>query len=84
MECKCLGFTNRGVKARIKVEPYWNVNRGVIIGYCFIEDIKVEPYWNVNMESPNSLSYLEPIKVEPYWNVNLELRLYIVNANTLK
>ena len=35
--------------AKIKVEPYWNVNIGASITVVSATEIKVEPYWNVNI-----------------------------------
>ena len=36
-------------RARIKVEPYWNVNVGKSYKNHTGGTIKVEPYWNVNV-----------------------------------
>ena len=32
----------------IKIETYWNVNKGTKIWKNKIEGIKIETYWNVN------------------------------------
>ena len=55
---------------RIKVEPYWNVNRYDCSGLMMKAYIKVEPYWNVNVSILIECFFCDSIKVEPYWNVN--------------
>ena len=41
------------MKNRIKVEPYWNVNKAPLFVSSTLVTIKVEPYWNVNFFRSN-------------------------------
>ena len=76
----CIASMYINIKVLIKVEPYWNVNRKLIIKCCNNNVIKVEPYWNVNLHLHLTLVVSVSIKVEPYWNVNS----HEIMPNTIK